>query len=368
VNAGWGLAMAAKVFISYRRNDTKYQARMIHEAFSRVLPREHVFMDVNSIGPGANFRKSLKDWVDSCEVLLALIGPDWANATDPNTGRRRLENPSDLVRIEIGEALARSIPVVPTLIDGTPMADVASLPDDLKELVDRQAEFVEYRTFDADVERLIKKLGLAEASQEAAARPSDQTPPTPSQEDVMRSAGRVFVDAAIVHNPWFLPGAGKSEWFKDHEAGPEMVVVPAGSFMMGSPDDEPEREGRHESPQHKVVIAHPFAVARHAITRGQFDAFVSARGHKTEGGARIWKGDAWGYDPKASWRAPGFLQDDNDPVVCINWDDAKAYAACTDHGQALPSAIRGRARVRHARWHDDDVLVGIIDHADSSQL
>jgi formylglycine-generating enzyme required for sulfatase activity len=105
-----------------------------------------------------------------------------------------------------------------------------------------------------------------------------------------------------------------------------MVVVPAGSFIMGSPDDEPQWEG-DESPRHEVTIAQPFAVARHAVTRGQFDAFVSARGHKTEGGAHIWKENKWEHDPKASWRAPGFVQDDSHPVVCINWDDAKAYAA-----------------------------------------
>ena len=154
--------MAAKVFISYRRDDSQYQARMIHAAFCKVIPSDDVFMDVDSIPPGANFRKILKDWVDQCEVLLALIGPGWIDARDPKTKRRRLDNPSDFVRIEIGEALARDIPVVPVLIDGTPMPDIGLLPDDLKGLVDRQAEFVEYRTFDADVERLIRKLGLSQ--------------------------------------------------------------------------------------------------------------------------------------------------------------------------------------------------------------
>ena len=152
--------MAAKVFISYRRDDAKYQARMIHKAFCKAIPSDHVFMDVDSIPPGANFRKISKSWVDECEVLLALIGPGWIDARDPKTKRRRLDNPSDFVRIEIGEALARDIPVVPVLIDGTPMPDVGLLPDDLKELVDRQAEFVEFRTFNADVERLIRKLRL----------------------------------------------------------------------------------------------------------------------------------------------------------------------------------------------------------------
>ncbi len=153
--------MAAKVFISYRRHDVRYQAREIYEAFCKAIPSDDVFMDINSIPPGADFRKILKDWVNQSELLLALIGPGWIDARDPETKRRRLDNPSDFVRIEIGEALARDIPVVPVLIDGTPIPDVGLLPKDLKGLVDRQAEFVEYRTFDTDVQRLIKKLGLS---------------------------------------------------------------------------------------------------------------------------------------------------------------------------------------------------------------
>jgi hypothetical protein len=78
--------MATKVFISYRREDSRYQARIIHAAFCKAIPIDHVFMDVDSIAPGANFRKILKDWVDQCEVLLALIGPGWIYARDPKPG------------------------------------------------------------------------------------------------------------------------------------------------------------------------------------------------------------------------------------------------------------------------------------------
>jgi formylglycine-generating enzyme required for sulfatase activity len=109
-----------------------------------------------------------------------------------------------------------------------------------------------------------------------------------------------------------------------------MVVVPAGEFMMGSPASEPQRESwsaGSESPQHNVTIARPFAIARHAVTRGQFAVFARDAGHKTEGGAFVWTGTEWKQDPQASWRNPGFAQDDSHPVVCVNWDDAKAYVA-----------------------------------------
>ena len=186
--------MATKVFISYRRDDSRYQARMIHAAFCKTLPSDHVFIDVDSIALGANFQKILKDSVDQCEVLLALIGPGWIDTLDPKTNMRRLDDKSDFVRIEIGEALARGIPVVPVILDGAPIPDVDLLPDDLKELASRQAEFVEFRTFDADVERLIRKLRLNQTVGGTAA---------------VRSEGRIRMEVALAHGApegWFLPG------------------------------------------------------------------------------------------------------------------------------------------------------------------
>jgi formylglycine-generating enzyme required for sulfatase activity len=312
-------AMATKVFISYRRDDSRYQARMIHAAFCKAIPSDHVFMDVDSITPGVNFRKILKDWVDQCEVLLALIGAGWIDARDPKTKMRRLDSKSDFVRIEIGEALARGIPVVPVILDDAPIPDVDLLPDDLKELADRQAEFVEFRTFDADVERLIRKLRLSPAVGQTGSPELTSAPVPASSKDRYRDEGRVKVDARIVHGAphgWFLPRNGKVEWFQDYEGGPEMVAVPAGSFVMGSLEEEPQRTA-HQSPQHKVTIAKPFAIARCAVTRGQFAAFVESTGHSSERK----------QDPKASWRNPGFAQDDDHPVVCVSWNDAKAYVA-----------------------------------------
>jgi TIR domain/PAN domain len=161
--------MSGKIFISYRRDDSRYQARMIYEAFLRRMPRENVFMDIDTIPLGVNFVKVLEGWVEQCEVLLVLMGPDWANSTDPKTGKRRLDNPKDFVRVEIRGALTRDIPVVPVMLDGAEIPDEAQLPDDIKGLLNRNAEFVEYRTFDGDVQRLLKKLGVGVNAKQTAA-------------------------------------------------------------------------------------------------------------------------------------------------------------------------------------------------------
>jgi TIR domain len=149
-----------KVLISYRRDDAQYQALKIYEVFASVLRPENVFMDVASVPPGVDFVELLDREVGACDIVLALIGLGWLDAIDLKSGRRRVDNPSDFVRFEIGEALRRGILVVPVLLDDTPMPDATTLPEDLKQLVRRQAEFIHFRNFDADVTRLIKRLNL----------------------------------------------------------------------------------------------------------------------------------------------------------------------------------------------------------------
>ena len=83
-----------------------------------------------------------------------------------------------------------------------------------------------------------------------------------------------------------------------------------------------------ESPQHRVTIANAFAIAKFSITRGEFAAFVRETGYKSEGGCDVWTGSEWKRQPDRSWRSPNsFDQDDRHPVVCVNWHDAKAFAA-----------------------------------------
>ena len=112
---------------------------------------------------------------------------------------------------------------------------------------------------------------------------------------------------------------------------PEMVVVPPGSFTMGSPQSETGRDA-DESPQHTVTIPRAFAVGKFEITRGQFAAFVTETGYESQGGnCYYWspnESKLVNDDPGKSWRSPGFSQtNDEHPVVCVSWNDAKAYVA-----------------------------------------
>ncbi|HTT39786.1 MAG TPA: formylglycine-generating enzyme family protein [Burkholderiales bacterium] len=111
---------------------------------------------------------------------------------------------------------------------------------------------------------------------------------------------------------------------RDCDGCPEMVMLPAGSFTMGSPGSEAGRWPR-EGPRHTVTIAHPFAVGRFEVTRGEFARFVRETGYTAGGGCYFWSGSRAESQPSKDWRSPGFWQTERDPVVCVSWLDAKAY-------------------------------------------
>src|SRR5512132_1517315 len=101
-------AASGRVFISYRRQEASGLAGRVHERLAARLGDDQVFMDVDTIALGMDFAAVITQAVSTCEVLLAIIGPTWLTATDED-GQRRLDDPDDIVRIEIAAALERDI-------------------------------------------------------------------------------------------------------------------------------------------------------------------------------------------------------------------------------------------------------------------
>ena len=108
------------IFISYRRDDTEGQAGRLYGDLVEQFGPDAVFMDVAGIEVGRDFRKAIDEHVSSCGLLLALIGTSWLSS-ESGARRRRLDDSSDFVRLEIATALRRDIPVVPVLVRGAKM-------------------------------------------------------------------------------------------------------------------------------------------------------------------------------------------------------------------------------------------------------
>jgi formylglycine-generating enzyme required for sulfatase activity len=377
-----------KVFISYRHDDSAGHAGRVHDRLVQSFGRDLLFMDVDAIPLGVDFIKVLREEVAKCDVLLAVIGTHWLNASDEE-GKRRLDSTSDFVRIEIATALQRGIPVIPILLDGAKIPKVQQLPKDLEGLAARNGLDVRHASFHQDMDKLIaglKDASIQDETTNALSRPTSraltsrvtgtqwalislvgviglaglaaalnvkrqteqsrqppvvqmsppavhQSPaiaqPAPSSapqlppakvsapqtgrlQTVPRAAQPPFVPLPSTLERALQPG----DSFKECDNCPEMVVVPIGSFIMGSPETEIGR-GRNEGPQHLVTFTYRFAVGRFSVTFDEWDACV------TDGGCN-------GYSPPDQGWGRG-----RRPVINVSWNDVKAYLAWLSRKTAM---------------------------------
>lgn len=147
------------VFISYRRDTASGEARALFNDLVARLGKKSVFMDVDSISLGRDFRGVLQKTLGSCDVMLVLIDKEWAGIKD-SEGRVRLENPRDYVRMEVEAALKRDIVVTPVLVNGAAMPSDERLPPEIKDLAYRNGFELSHTRWESDVEEMLRRLGL----------------------------------------------------------------------------------------------------------------------------------------------------------------------------------------------------------------
>lgn len=146
---------------------------------------------------------------------------------------------------------------------------------------------------------------------------------------------------------------------KDGSKGPAMVEIPALTFSMGDSQGDGDPD---ERPVHEVEIDAPFALGQVEVTVAEFRQFVEATGDRTEDDCLSWSSGVFGYKKDASWRNPGFGQDDGHPVVCVSWNDARTYAQWlseqTGHAYRLPTEAEweyaARAGTETSYWWNNE--------------
>lgn len=346
------------VFISYRREDSEAHAGRIYDRMVADYGEKAVFMDIDAIPIGVDFREHLDQAVGKCDVLLAVIGENWLEVCfkdGPKQGQRRLDDPTDIVRIEIVSALDRGIPVIPVLVGKASMPSEANLPDCLKKLAFRNAAEVRSgRDFRDHVSRLIRGIEhLRKANEEKVADKQRQELLLRQQEEETRQKAElerkrrdeeeaerqreelerlqkegeaklaVLVREALDRTqgkPTKDDNAAAKEMCKQHHMdkerakqiveevreqwqkahppklerkpgenitnslGMKFAWIPPGTFWMGSPKDEKERQANET--QHKVTLSRGFFIGVHLVTQDQWQAVMGShpsgfKGEKT---------------------------------------------------------------------------------------
>jgi TIR domain len=170
-----GRSSMTGVFLSYLRSDSAPYAHML-SANLRERGFE-VFVDIEAIEVGEDFVESIDRAIGACDVVLALIGPDWLSNTDP-TGQRRIDQQTDFVRLELLAAIRREIVLIPVLVGGASMPALSDLPPALSEVgtqvAMRQALEMRDERWDQDVEMLVSTLRHHESTR---TRPPAQVSP-----------------------------------------------------------------------------------------------------------------------------------------------------------------------------------------------
>ena len=300
------------IFISYRRSDSQWAASRLYDTLTQTFPDERLFMDVDSIDPGQDFVTVLEDKIAECDVFLALIGPNWLTE-ELTEGQRRLDDPEDFVRIEIGRALDRADTVtIPVLLDGAEVPQESDLPGPLKPLARRQFARLSHEGYRAEINRLVEAIGKALDQRPVRTEASQAISPKSMRRPLGIAAGVVLVAALAIAA--YLWNSGKVQdfsnladlsTFTECADCPEMVVLPAGTFVMGSPEDEADRRPQ-EGPQREVRVQR-FALARTELTFEAWDACVA-------------DGGCGGYSPPDQGAGRGDM-----PAFNLTWEDAANY-------------------------------------------
>ena len=227
---------SSRIFISYRREDTSGHVLALVPPLRERFGSERIFKDTDSIAPGQDFVKVIESQLQSCSVLLAIIGKDWVGVQDPKLKARRLDNPTDYLRVEVATALKNErVLVIPVLVGKASMPAREELPPDLEPLARRNALELSDIRWDSDVDRLIRAIEHA----------CGESP-------LVRQAG--------------APGP---------TAGPPLTLQPLEAANRQSDVDQGETLDLLEERRHREIARH-VGVAREALEAQDLEAVLEA--------------------------------------------------------------------------------------------
>lgn len=232
----------AHIVISYRRADTDSFAGRIRDKIAERFGAESVFMDIDNIPFGRDFRSHIKDALGTSDVVIVVIGDKWLGSG--KSGHARIQEETDPVRIEVETALQKGIPVIPVLSGDTRMPKPAQLPETLKDLAFINAATVDTgRDFHPHMERVLRSIDaiLKGHPDEPPTIPlKSASPPAPKRLSASRRVGLAasliaavgLVTAAIAWGPgaidfWYK----RPKWCSNAQYETEKIICGDKSFF-----------------------------------------------------------------------------------------------------------------------------------------
>jgi pterin-4a-carbinolamine dehydratase len=152
-----GAAMAASVFISYRRSDSQHAAIALAEALRWAFADGEVFFDRSSLQGGTIWPDAIRTAAQNARIVVAVIGAGWLTAAD-RFGRRRIDHPDDWVRLELTSALSRGTAILPVTLEDATMPPVEAFDEGLAGLGERQALKMRADSWESDLAQLIARI------------------------------------------------------------------------------------------------------------------------------------------------------------------------------------------------------------------
>jgi formylglycine-generating enzyme required for sulfatase activity len=367
------------LFMSYRRSDSQDVTGRIYDRLVAKFPKKQVFRDIDNIPLGITFPVHLKRVLGKCDVVVVIIGRDWVTATD-SQGRRRLDDPNDFVRIEVEAALRAQVPVIPVLVSNASMPLADELPLSIRSLVTRNGIAVRPDPdFGHDMDRLIRGIEqVLKLPIKGKPRPETTERNKPSQpvsenrgtgtRGCLLRIGALTISLACVllcvatPAAWFVlssrfgpavvpkdtdaPAAGPKDKDKpdvkndaqlakdlqlDLGGGVKMnlVRIDPGTFRMGSPETEAERDPDSEF-QHEVTITRAFYIGVYTVTQAQYRQVIAKNPSN-------FSATGTGKDKVAGMNTDDF------PVEMVTWHAAMDFCR----------AVSGRAELNSKGWTMD---------------
>jgi len=182
------------IFISYRRADTQQAAGRLADRLMEHFGRDSVVIDVDTDQVGRDYRTLITDHLERSGIVLVLVGDGFL--AEGGDGRRRIDQPNDLVRLELARALERNVPLIPVLVDGAQLPDHDQLPDDIADLVFRGSVELAHQRFDRDVAFLVERIerffdAQRQEEEEAARLEAEEAARRRAEEEALLQAAAV---------------------------------------------------------------------------------------------------------------------------------------------------------------------------------